>query len=176
MSTSPRIPAHQIETRTAGSYRLERSRAALNCLYMHAAPISYALLRVVFGTVLFTHGLPKLLRASHGSMADPMAGSIHLIENVMHLPAAPMLAMLVTLLEAIGGVMLAAGLGTRLIAAAVAVEMIGISYALGPTWPWIDRGIEYPVLMLFLAAYIAAQGGGRWSLDRLVGWIQASHA
>jgi len=166
MSTSPRIKTRQIETRTARSRRFTSSRAVLDRFYARAAPVSYALLRAVFGIVLFTHGLPKLLRTSHGSMADPMAGSINLIENVMHLPAAPMLAMLVTLLEVIGGVMLAVGLGTRLIAAAVAVEMIGISYALGPTWPWIDRGIEYPVLMLFLAAYIAARGGGRWSLDR----------
>lgn len=142
---------------------------ALGRLYACATPAGYALLRIVFGIVLFTHGLPKLLRTSHGSMADPMAGSINLIENVMHLPAASVLAMGVTLLEAVGGVMLAAGLGTRLIAAAVALEMVGISYALGPTWPWIDRGIEYPVLMLFLAAYMAARGGGRWSLDKLLG-------
>jgi len=169
MSTSPRIKIRQVEARPAGPSRLTSSRAALSRLYARAEPISYALLRVVFGTVLFTHGLPKLLRTSHGSMADPMAGSIKLIENVMHLPAAPMLAMLVTLLEVVGGVMLAVGFGTRLIAVAVAVEMIGISYALGPTWPWIDRGIEYPVLMLFLAVYMAAHGGGRWSLDRCKG-------
>lgn len=169
MSTSPRIKTRQIETRPDRPNRLTSSRAALNRLYARAAPVSYTLLRVVFGAVLFTHGVPKLLRTSHGSMADPMAGSIHLIENVMHLPAAPVLAMLVTLLETIGGVLLAAGLGTRLIATAVAVEMIGISYALGPTWPWIDRGIEYPVLMLFLAVYMAAHGGGRWSLDRCKG-------
>lgn len=169
MSTSPRIQTRQIEAKTTRSHRLASSRAALSRLSVRTAPMSYALLRVVFGAVLVTHGLPKLLRTSHGSMADPMAGSIHLIENVMHLPAAPMLAMLVTLLEVFGGVLLAVGLGTRLIAVAVAVEMIGISYALGPTWPWIDRGIEYPVLMFFLAAYMAAHGGGRWSLDRLIG-------
>ncbi|MGN6091991.1 MAG: DoxX family protein [Luteibacter jiangsuensis] len=169
MSTSPRIQTRQIEARTTQSHRHATSRGALNHLCARAAPIGYALLRFVFGAVLLTHGLPKLLRTSHGSMADPMAGSINLIENVMHLPAAPMLAMLVTLLEVFGGVLLAVGLGTRLIAVAVAVEMIGISYALGPTWPWIDRGIEYPVLMFFLAAYMAAHGGGRWSLNRLIG-------
>ncbi|NII55391.1 hypothetical protein [Luteibacter sp. SG786] len=43
----------------------------------------------------------------------------------------------VTLLEAIGGVMLAAGLDARLIAVAVAVEVIGISgpdLAVGRPW------------------------------------------
>jgi len=141
----------------------------LRGLYARAEPLAYALLRAVFGTVLITHGLPKLLRTSHGSMADPMAGSIHLIENVLHLPAAPALAMLVALLEGVGGALLALGFGTRVVAAMVAVQMLAICVALGPNWPWIDRGIEYPFLMLFLAVFIAFHGGGRWSLDRAIG-------
>ena len=141
----------------------------LRGLYARAEPLAYALLRAVFGIVLVTHGLPKLLRTSHGSMADPMAGSINLIENVLHLPAAPVLAMLVALLEGVGGVLLALGFGTRVIAAMVAVQMLAICVALGPNWPWIDRGIEYPFLMLFLALSMAFKGGGRWSLDRAIG-------
>jgi putative oxidoreductase len=136
--------------------------------YPRAEALAYALLRAVFGVILITHGLPKLLRTSHGSMADPMAGSINLIENVLHLPAAPALAMCVALLESVGGLLLALGLGTRLIAAMVAVQMLAICCALGPTWPWIDRGIEYPFLMLFLAAFMTFSGGGRWSVDRAI--------
>lgn len=136
--------------------------------YPRAEALAYALLRAAFGVILITHGLPKLLRTSHGSMADPMAGSINLIENVLHLPAAPALAMCVALLEGVGGALLALGLGTRLVAALVAVQMLAICYALGPTWPWIDRGIEYPFLMLFLAVFMAFSGGGRWSLDGVV--------
>src|SRR5690606_14210714 len=101
-------------------------------------------------------------------MADPMAGSINLIRNVMGLPFAPQLALLVMLLETLGAVMLAIGLWTRPVALAIAVQMAGICYALGPTWPWIDRGIEFPVLMLFLALYIAARGGGRYAVDRKI--------
>ena len=141
----------------------------LGGLYARVEPLAYALLRAVFGIVLATHGLPKLLRTSHGSMADPMAGSINLIENVLHLPAAPALAMFVALLEAVGGALLALGLGTRVVAAMVAVQMLAICIALGPTWPWIDRGIEYPFLMLFLALSIVLRGGGPWSLDRAIG-------
>jgi putative oxidoreductase len=128
-------------------------------------PSLYALLRAVFGIVLLTHGLPKAMGTSHGSMADPMAGSINLIRNVMGLPFATELAFLVMLLETLGGAMLALGLGTRLVGLGIALEMAGISYALGPAWPWIDRGIEYPVLMGFLALYMAARGGSAWSLD-----------
>jgi putative oxidoreductase len=139
-----------------------------------ATPASYALLRVVFGVVLITHGLPKLLRTSHGSMADPMAGSINLIENVLHLPAAPVLAMLVALLEGVGGALLAIGFGTRVIAAMVTVQMLAICVALGPTWPWIDRGIEFPFLMMFLALFMALKGGGQWSIDRAIGHLRSA--
>ncbi|CAM3947843.1 DoxX family protein [Bordetella muralis] len=139
---------------------------ALGSLYSRAEPALYALLRVVFGIVMFTHGLPKALGTSHGSMTDPMAGSINLIQNVMGLPFAPQLAFLVMLLETVGAVMLAIGLWARLVALAIAVQMAGISYALGPTWPWIDRGIEFPILMLFLALYIAVRGSGDFAVDR----------
>jgi putative oxidoreductase len=132
-------------------------------------PYLYALLRIIFAVVLFTHGLPKVLRTAHGSMADPMAASINLIQNVMGLPFAGQLAFLVMLLETAGALMLATGLGTRLVALLIAIQMVAISDALGPTWPWIDRGIEFPVLMGFLALYIVARGGGVYSLDARLG-------
>lgn len=145
---------------------------------LHLAPLApflarhealgYALLRLAFGAILFTHGLPKALGESHGSMGDPMAASIRLIRDVMGLPFAPVLAWLVMLLETLGAALLAAGLLTRLVALAFCVEMVGICYALGPTWPWIDRGIEYPVLMAVLAAYTVLRGGGRLSVDGLL--------
>lgn len=128
-------------------------------------PVFYALLRAVLGIVMFTHGLPKLLGDSHGSMADPMASSTHLIGNVMGLPFAAELAFLVMLLETVGALMLVVGVLTRPVALAMAAEMVGISYALGPTWPWVDRGIEYPVILGSLALYMAIRGGGRFALD-----------
>jgi len=135
-------------------------------LYARAEPVLYAAMRFVFGIVMLTHGLPKAMGTSHGSMADPMAGSINLIQNVMGLPFAPQLAFLVMLLETVGAVMLAIGLWSRPVALLIALEMAGISYALGPTWPWVDRGIEYPVLMGFLALYIAVRGSGCFAVDR----------
>jgi putative oxidoreductase len=141
---------------------------ALGGLYYRAEPVLYAALRFAFGVVMFTHGLPKALGAPHGSMADPMAGSIHLIQNVMGLPFAPQLAFLVMLLETVGAIMLAVGLWARPVAFLIALEMVGICYALGPTWPWIDRGIEFPVLMGFLALYIAVRGSGHYAVDRKI--------
>ncbi|WP_144633896.1 DoxX family protein [Bordetella genomosp. 13] len=143
---------------------------ALAAVCARAEPYFYALLRAAFGLIMLTHGLPKLMGASHGSMADPMAGSINLIQNVMGLPFAPQLAFLVMLLESVGAVMLAVGLWTRLVALLIVAEMAAISYALGPTWPWIDRGIEYPVLMAFLALYMAVRGSGPMAVERRLGW------
>jgi putative oxidoreductase len=137
----------------------------MNARLNRLEPTLYALLRIAFGAILLTHGLPKLLGNAHGSMANPMAGSINLIENVMGLPFAPQLAFLVMLLETVGAVMLMAGCATRLLALLIALEMVGISLALGPTWPWIDRGIEYPVFMGVLALYMVARGAGRYSVD-----------
>ncbi|HEY5751616.1 MAG TPA: hypothetical protein VIT21_00565 [Chthoniobacterales bacterium] len=57
---------------------------SLERLYAAAGPVSSSLLRAAFGIIMMTHGIPKLLAISHGSMANPMAGSIRLIENVLH--------------------------------------------------------------------------------------------
>jgi len=141
----------------------------LDAFYRRAEPVLYALLRLVFGIVMFTHGLPKALGIPHGSMADPMAGSTRMIQEVMGLPFAPQLAFLVMLLETVGALMLALGLWARPVGLLIALQMVGICFALGPTWPWIDRGIEFPFLMGFLALYIAVRGSGQFALERRLG-------
>lgn len=137
--------------------------------YERAKPLAYTILRGAFGLTIVTHGIPKLMGSAHGSMADPMAGSIHLMANVLHLPLAPQLAMAVALLETFGGLAVAIGLGTRLFAPMLAIQMLVICLALGPTYPWIDRGFEYPLILGFVALLIAIHGGGVASVDRLVG-------
>ncbi|MGY2374631.1 DoxX family protein [Pseudomonas sp. SDO524_S393] len=144
---------------------------ALAPLYRLAEPLAFALLRAGFGVIMVTHGLPKLLGTAHGSMADPMAASINLIQNRLHLPEPELIGLLVALLEAGGGLLLIIGLGTRLIAALITVQMLTIAWLLGPTWPWIDRGIEYPVLMALLSFYLAFRGAERYSLDRALGSV-----
>lgn len=140
----------------------------LGGLYDRLEPLAYTALRVGFGVVLMTHGLPKLTGAAHGSMADPMAGSTALIAE-LGLPFAPLLAAFTALLETVGGAMLAVGVLSRLIAPMAAVQMAVICLALGPTWPWIDRGIEYPVVLGLVALLIALRGSGPISVDRLIG-------
>lgn len=131
--------------------------------------MAYALLKVAFGLTIVTHGIPKMLDIPHGSMPDPMAGSTNLIGNVLGLPFAPQLAMFVALLEAFGGLAVALGLATRLFAPMLAIQMAVICLAIGPTYPWIDRGIEYPIMLGFVALAISIRGGGLYSVDQRLG-------
>lgn len=142
---------------------------ALAGFYARMTPLAYAVLRTAFGVTIMTHGIPKLMGGAHGSMANPLAGSTNLIANVLHLPFAPQLAFFVALLETFGGLAVAIGLATRLFATMLAIQMLAISIALGPTWPWIDRGIEYPVMLGFTVLFIAMRGGGPLSVDRAIG-------
>ena len=141
----------------------------LRSLRERMEPLSYLLLRVALGLMLMTHGIPKILGRSHGSMADPMAGSVNLIANVLHLPFAPLIGWFIALLEGVGGLMLALGFLTRIVAPMVVVQMLVICYLLAPTFPWIDRGYEYPLMLVFAALCIAARGGGPVSIDARLG-------
>jgi putative oxidoreductase len=40
---------------------------------------------------------------------------------------------------------------------------------LGAGFFWSEGGWEYPVLWAIVAGSFAIRGGGRWSLDRLIG-------
>lgn len=142
---------------------------ALAGFYARGRVASYVLLRMAFGITIMTHGLPKLTGSAHGSMADPMAGSVNLIENVLGLPFAPQLALFVALLESFGGLAVAIGFATRLVAPLLTVQMAAICLALGPTYPWIDRGIEYPIILGVVALHIAMNGAGAWSIDTCFG-------
>lgn len=138
--------------------------------YTRGEPITYALLRIAFGLSILTHGIPKLLGMPHGSMADPMAGTTNLIGNVLGLPFAPQLAIFVALLETFGAIAIAMGFGTRLLGLVFTVQMIVICFAIGPTYPWIDRGIEYPIMLGFVSLLFVIRGGGRYSVDRRLGF------
>jgi putative oxidoreductase len=70
-------------------------------------------------------------------------------------------------LETVGGLLIALGLFTRPVAFVLAGEM-AVAYFLAHAprgfWPILNKG-ELPVLFCFLFLYLAAAGGGPWSLD-----------
>ena len=130
--------------------------------YGIAAPLSYALMRVCLGLILMPHGAGKLFGADLPHTALNFAR--------MDWPAPLAWAWLVGCIEFFGGLMLALGLFTRVVAAMIAVEMAVISLlVLWPHWGWAQHGMEYAFMMGVFAFAMALRGGGPYSLDRRLG-------
>jgi putative oxidoreductase len=132
-------------------------------LYAAFSPYSYAFMRFSTGAVLFPHGVQKVFFK---------AGAIEGSNIAAHgLPFATTLAYLVVFTEFAGAACLALGLFTRVMAVMIWIEM-AVIIALW-TWPngyfWTSKGFEYPLLWLLLCTAIFFRGGGRYSLDRMIG-------
>ena len=127
-------------------------------LYDKLAPLSYTLIRITLGLILIPHGFNKLF------LHDAVPASRNFVNFGWAYPLA--WAYFIGALEFFGGIMLAVGLFTRIIAAAVAIEMAVISFAvLWPNWSWGRRGMEYALFMGIVALAIFFRGGGPWSVD-----------
>ena len=131
---------------------------------LHAAlgPFGFTLIRVSLGLIVMPHGYAKLF------LADAVPTS----RNFVHFGwSHPLVwAYAIGALEFFGGLMLALGLFTRIVAAAFVIEMAVISFGvLYPNWSWGHHGMEYALLMGLVALGIFLNGGGRYSLDRLIG-------
>lgn len=79
------------------------------------------------------------------------------------------------ILEVFGGLLLLIGLFTRPVAFLLSGQM-AVAYfmfhAPGGFWPLVNHG-EGAVLYCFIFLYLAAVGGGRWSVDRMRGSAMA---
>lgn len=130
--------------------------------YETFAPFAFALIRVAIGLFLVPHGFAKLFGG------DAVGTSRNFVHFGWAYPLA--WAYFIGALEFFGGLLLAAGLFTRIFAAAFAIEMAVISFAvLGPVWSWGKHGMEYTAFMGIIAVALFLHGGGRYSLDRLLG-------
>ncbi len=130
--------------------------------YETFAPYGLTVIRVSLGCFLIPHGFGKLF----GNDA------VHTATNFVHFGWAFPLAWayFIGVLEFFGGILLALGLFTRLIALAFLIEMAVIAFAvLWPVWGWSHHGMEYVVLMGLVALGIFLNGGGRLALDNLIG-------
>lgn len=112
---------------------------------------AYALLRIVSGLMFTMHGAQKLL-GMFGGQQTPMMTQ-------------PWFA---GVIEVIGGIMIAVGLFTSL-AAFIASGEMAFAYFIAhapKNWSPLANGGELAVLYCFLFLYLAARGGGRWSVER----------
>jgi putative oxidoreductase len=131
---------------------------ALSSIYETLEPFGYATVRLATGAMIATFGWGKLFN-------NGMGRDITLFRELGLQPAVP-LAYFTSGLEFFGGVMIAVGLLTRPIAAMLFVEMLVILFMV-----MIPRGTGYQLTVVWAGAFllIALHGGGRLSIDRLLG-------
>ncbi|MBK8175116.1 MAG: DoxX family protein [Rhodospirillales bacterium] len=130
------------------------------------SPYAEPLVRITTGLLLVPHGSQKLFGWFGGA---GIAGTEQFFASKLGLP--PWIAVLAGLVEFGGGLLLALGLVTRVAAALVAglmtVAVIQVHVPNG--FFWTEGGYEYPLLWGILALSFVIRGGGRFSLDAVVG-------
>ncbi len=124
-----------------------------------------AMVRLTAGLLLMPHGAQKLF----GWFGGPgLAGAEEMFRAKMGLP--PTLALVAGVIEFFGGLMLALGVGTRLVALVIAGMLFFVVFAVH----WhagffaAKGGFEYPLLWGVVALSYALRGGGHCSLDAVI--------
>ena len=124
-------------------------------------------LRIAAGAFLIPHGMQKLF-GSFGGYGLEATGQF--FQTQLGFSNGFLAALGAGTVETFGGLMLALGLLTRPVAAAIAVLLLVAATVHIPAgFFWTAGGWEYPALWAIVALYFAAKGGGRFSVDRLIG-------
>jgi len=130
------------------------------------SPLAEPGLRVFAGLMLLPHGAQKLFGAFGGYGLEATG---QFFATKLGLPAP--LAALAGFIEVFGGIALALGLLTRvaaiLVVGLMAVAIVAVHIPAG--YFWTNGGYEYPLLWGVVALYFAIRGGGRISVDGLIG-------
>src|SRR5436309_10056839 len=118
------------------------------------AGVTHSLLRIVAGLLFICPGAMQLL-GWFGGMPVPMTPLLYVAGVI----------------ELVGGTLILLGLFTRPVAFLASGEM-AFAYFMGHFphgfWPIQNHG-EPAVLLCFIFLFLAANGAGPWSLDRMIG-------
>jgi putative oxidoreductase len=125
------------------------------------APRLLSVLRIIAGFMMVQHGAQKLFGVLTPPGMPAQAGTFSLLS----------LMGVAGVLEFFGGLLILLGLFTRptafILSGLMAVAYF-MAHAPGGFWPVLNKG-ELAVIYCFLLFYLAAAGGGEWSIDRLLG-------
>lgn len=126
---------------------------------------SPVILRFALGVIFFAHGSQKLLGWFGGSGFD---ATLQFFQQQLGIP--PALAAISIFVEFFGGLMILLGLFTRVSAALIAINMAValVTVHLSKGFFIAGGGIEFVFALLFMSLYLAINGAGELSLDRLV--------
>ena len=125
-------------------------------IYSEWAPRLLSVLRIIVGFLLIPHGMQKLV-------GFPASAEAH---------QAPLMSLLglAGVLEIFGGALILIGLFTRPVAFVLSGLMAFayfMAHAPNGFLPILNHG-ELAVVYCFLLLYLAAAGGGEWTIDRLL--------
>jgi putative oxidoreductase len=133
----------------------------LGGIYDALGPLSYAVARFVLGGVIMVHGYAKLFGGAAPIVANQLLAPLGF-------PAPLAWAYFIGILEFFGCAALAVGFLTRPIALMLAVEMAIVTFFIQLPQGY-NEYLEYTLILLVLSAVYATNGGGRYSLDHLIG-------
>lgn len=134
---------------------------ALGGIYSTVAPITEPLIRAVAGLSLAMHG-QAILFGDHEAFAA-------FFERSGFSPGL-FWAMATATVQFVGGLCLAAGFLTRLAAVPVFVFLLtAIHHHLQSGFYWDIKGFEYPLFWAIVVLHFIIHGGGRWSIDAMIG-------
>ncbi len=119
-----------------------------------------AVLRIVVGVVFFVHGYQKLFKLGFHGVAGFFAHS--------GIPLPIIAAVVVTLVEFVGGILLITGLATRIPAALNAIDMLVAIFGVHLKHGFYSSngGYELPLTLLAATICLVLAGGGAASLDK----------
>ena len=132
-------------------------------LYEAKLPVAETLMRIVVGVMFLMHVSVKFKLGGSAVAANIFAKN--------GIEPALLWTYVVMFLELFGGVCLVAGLFTRFVAAALAIEMlIALLFVHLPKgYAAAAGGYEYVLLIGAVCFVLAIRGGGPYSVDALVG-------
>ena len=127
-------------------------------------PLGYAFSRVWFALLILPSGYEKVFADGVSRIA-----SGNVLKTGFYPPT--FWAWIVALLEFFGMILLALGLGTRIVAFMFAVELavIAVSIQMPNGYFWTSRGAEFALALFLVCLAYVFGGGGRYSLDRRIG-------
>jgi putative oxidoreductase len=118
-------------------------------------------IRVVVGIVFLAHGGQKLFVLGFSAAAGIMVRA--------GIPAPMLAAVIVTLVEFLGGLALLLGLFTRWCAIPLAIDMaVAILTVHWPNGFFLPKGYEFALTLLAASVALTLLGSGEASLDRLL--------